>query len=112
MSAIGRIAAPAIVVFLNELTNLLNFLTTQLERFAAYLERIGVLAPLNPAAGVGGGRALAGDETLSELQDINRNTKQMLDAIVKQVIGGPGTIAREAGNTLAIRRALSGTTFF
>ena len=112
MSAIGRIAAPAVVVFLNSLTDLLNFLTAKLEEFAAYLERIGVLAPLNPAAGVGGGGALAGDETLGELQAINKNTKQMLDAIVRQVIGGPGSIAREAGNTLAIRRALSGTTFF
>jgi hypothetical protein len=112
MSAIGRIAAPAVVVFLNSLTDLLNFLTAKLEEFAAYLERIGVLAPLNPAAGVGGGGALAGDETLGELQAINKNTKQMLDAIVRQVIGGPGSVAREAGNTLAIRRALSGTTFF
>lgn len=112
LSAVGRIASPALVVVLNQLTYLLNYLTMLAERFANFLVQIGVLAPLNPAAGVGGGGALAGDETLGELQGINRNTKQIADQMIKQVIGGPGTIAREAGNTLAIRRALSGTTFF
>jgi hypothetical protein len=53
------------------------------------------------AADIGGGNAskitLKGDpEQTASLKGIEANTGKMSDAIIKQVLGGPGTIARQA----------------
>jgi hypothetical protein len=110
--AIGSLFGPAAQLFLRYITYEVGVLKTEIEslRKLFSFEFPGLFPSGTPAAGVGkpGSASIRADESLDYQRQTAKNTKGLLDAIVGQVIGGPGTIAREAANTLAIRRSLGG----
>lgn len=106
-SAFGAVFGPALVTTMRVITKDIAALAKFLEHFSGFGALFG---PPPKAGGIGtpGSAAIQADESLDYQKQTAANTKGLLDAIVKQVIGGSGTIAREAANTLAIRRALGG----
>ncbi len=93
--AIGRFISPVVVPLLNLMIQGVDKLTTVLNRLANFLH-------LPTAADLGGGEAGAGisykgdPEQTGYLKEISAHTAQMEDAFVKSVLGGAGTIARQA----------------
>lgn len=92
--ALGRFISPIVVPLLNLLIKGIDAVTNALDRLATFLH-------LPTAAQIGGGNASSiafkGDpEQTAALNGIQANTAKTADALVKSVLGGPGTIARQA----------------
>jgi hypothetical protein len=92
--AIGRFISPAVVPVLNLLIKGIDSLTNLLSRFADFLH-------IPTAADIGGGNAskisFKGDPEQTEaLNQIAENTSKTTEAIIRNVLGGPGTIAKQA----------------
>lgn len=94
--AIGRFISPVVVPLLNTLIFVLDKVTALLTFIA---DKFSWAFPTAAALGQGGKAnelALKGDpEQTAALQGIEKNTA-VLDPLVKQVLGGKGTVARRA----------------
>ena len=95
--AIGRFISPAVVPLLNAFTRSIQMATQLLDRIANFLH-LPTSADLGAqVGGKGADLALKGDPEQTEaLNKIADNTSKTADAIIKNVLGGPGTIAKQA----------------
>lgn len=109
MEAIGNVFAPLAITALNQLKNLLDFLTAQLVKFARFEESLGLL----PSGAVDktleelrNRAALQGDKTNGYLGRIEKNTAET-SAAVRQILGGPGSLGPRSASIRVLRDAFS-----
>lgn len=109
MSAIGEVFAPLAIAALNNLKDLLDFLTDRLVAFARFEESLGLL----PSGSVDktleelrNRAALQGDEALGELRGIRKNTAET-SATIRQILGGPGSLGPRSASIRVLRDAFS-----
>lgn len=103
--AIGRFISPVVVPLLNLFIKGIDKATELLTRLADFLH-----IPTAAALGEGAANPLAlkGDpEQTALLGKIESNTKSSSDALVKSVLGGPGTIAKGAATARDFRLAFA-----
>ena len=114
VATVGRLFGPLLTGAIQLLTSAIEGWTLAFKAIVGFLERAGIIAPLgNAAAGVGGGAtaaALKGDPAADSqnLARIEKNTKQMVDSIARQVLGGGG-LAAGALNIRGLNAALRAT---
>lgn len=109
--AFGQTFSGIVIPLLNTATSLIQLFTGNLDKVLPVL--MGPLAELTKVFGykpsyqnIGkGGAGLATEETQKE---IAKNTAKMSDAFIRQVAGGPGTVARGAMTLRDARLAFGG----
>jgi hypothetical protein len=101
-SAIGRIASPAVIGIVNKTADAIQFFAEQIERAADFLH-----APRAENAAARIGSSNGDPKQTALLESIDRGVNKMSDALVRQVLGGPGTVARGAATARDVRLAFA-----